>query len=215
MARGVVVLDLMDTVLVDPFFADAPRRLGMRLDEIVTALDPEAWVRFESGEYDESQYLARLFRAGPVQGLDPQRLRRILIEGFRFVEGMAELLVDLRGAGVPLYALSNYTPWIEHPRRALGLDVYFDQMFVSCYIGHRKPSHRAFAAVLEKIGRRPGECLFVDDRLTNIDAARSYGMPVHHFRGAGPLRAELEERGLLDSRNSGGRGSRNQPNLRR
>jgi epoxide hydrolase-like predicted phosphatase len=52
----------------------------------------------------------------------------------------------------------------------------FDNIYKSFSIGHKKPNKEAFLHVLEKIGAKPEECVFVDDLQINIDAANELGI---------------------------------------
>jgi putative hydrolase of the HAD superfamily len=48
------------------------------------------------------------------------------------------------------------------------------------------------------LGRRPEECLFIDDRAQNTDAARAAGLHALQFTGdVGALRASLRDLGFL------------------
>ncbi len=70
-------------------------------------------------------------------------------------------------------------------------------MFLSsCYLGLRKPDAAIYRLALEITQRRPDECLFIDDRLPNIEAAMQIGMRAIHFQDAAQLRTELGENGI-------------------
>ncbi len=56
---------------------------------------------------------------------------------------------------------------------------YFDGVFYSCEIGHRKPEPECFHHVLSHAGILAGESLFIDDRRENIEVARQLGFRVH------------------------------------
>ena len=60
-----------------------------------------------------------------------------------------------------------------------------------------KPSPVIFRRLLERYGLIAAFTLFVDDSPANIRGARAVGLRTHHFTGAGRLRADLIERGLL------------------
>ena len=62
-----------------------------------------------------------------------------------------------------------------------------------------KPDPAIFRVLLERYGLRGADALFVDDAPANVAAAASLGMDTHLFRGAGRLRADLTDRGLLDA----------------
>ena len=60
-----------------------------------------------------------------------------------------------------------------------------------------KPDSRIFQALLERIGRSAGECVFIDDSEENITTARSLGFETIRFESPEQLRSALQQRGLL------------------
>jgi putative hydrolase of the HAD superfamily len=72
----------------------------------------------------------------------------------------------------------------------------FHRAFASHLIQAAKPDPRAFAIACRELGVAPSECLFIDDHLTNTEAAREAGWRAIHFQGAVALRAELQEYGI-------------------
>lgn len=46
----VLLLDVMGTLVYDPFHRVMPDFFGMSLEQLLDAKHPEAWVRFEHGE---------------------------------------------------------------------------------------------------------------------------------------------------------------------
>lgn len=60
-----------------------------------------------------------------------------------------------------------------------------------------KPDPQIYQVLLQKSGREASECLFIDDSLANITAAKELGFDVIHFQSPNQLRMELSQRGLL------------------
>ena len=54
-----------------------------------------------------------------------------------------------------------------------------------------KPDPAIYRYVLKKLGTRPGETLFLDDKLVNVEAARALGMKALEFTTVEQLRADL------------------------
>jgi glucose-1-phosphatase len=52
----------------------------------------------------------------------------------------------------------------------------FDVVVFSCEVGLAKPDPQIYACVIEKLGVRPDEAVFIDDVPHNIDAARQAGL---------------------------------------
>ena len=114
------------------------------------------------------------------------------------ISGSVEVLAELRAAGTACYALSNMEK--ESFQRRLQLYDFlswFDGCFISSFEGVMKPDLEYFERALARFGLSPADCLFIDDRAQNIEAARSLGIPAVLFGSPEQLRAELEGRGLL------------------
>ena len=60
-----------------------------------------------------------------------------------------------------------------------------------------KPDPAIYTLALARFGLAPGEGIFVDDRLENIESAHANGFVGHHLTDAAKLRADLEGLGLL------------------
>ena len=197
-AIDVLVFDLMDTVIVDPFYELVPRALGMTLEELFAVKDPTAWLEFEAGEIDEAGYFARCFTAEHADRLpSPRLVKDAAVQGSRLVAGMAPLLAELHGGPCALWALSNYSCWFEPIRARLGLDRFFDGYVISYQIGCRKPDPRAYRALCARASVQPARCLVIDDRETNVAGAQAVGMHALRFHDAPTLRADLATLGLL------------------
>lgn len=194
MLASLIAFDLMDTVVLDPFFSEVVGRLGGSLD----ALDSTAWAEFELGRIDEPAYLARMLHPGRPCALAPRAIRDLILASYRYLDGMEALLLELRARGrAPLWAFSNYPLWLERARAVLDLDRLFDGYAVSYRLGVRKPEREAFHALGALTGVPLERTLLVDDREPNVAAARALGMAAHRFEGAPALRRALLAEGLL------------------
>jgi 2-haloacid dehalogenase len=113
--------------------------------------------------------------------------------------GMADLVADLDAAGVPLYAITNFSHEFWPPFRAREAALFdrFRDILVSGEVKLIKPDPAIYALALERFGLAAGEALFVDDRAENVEAGERAGLVGHLFRDAETLRAELEKHGLL------------------
>lgn len=194
-APPILLLDVMGTLVHDPFYEEVPRFFGMSLDALVEAKHPRTWVEFERGEIDE-QTLARRFFAD-ARPFDLEGLKEAMKSAYRLLEGIAPLLERLRGAGVGMHAFSNYPPWFALVEEAVGLSRWLSWTFVSCHTGHRKPDPAAYQAVLDRLEQEASSLLFVDDREANCEGARRFGMQAIRFVDAPSLQASLAARGLL------------------
>ncbi len=74
-----------------------------------------------------------------------------------------------------------------------GLEKYFECFFSSCYLGVRKPEPEIFYRALHILHKKPGECLFIDDREENYQAARATGMNAVLLENPEDLKQKLKE----------------------
>ena len=190
-----LLLDVMGTLVYDPFHREMPAFFGMSLPELLAAKHPDAWVRFEHGEIDEPTFLERFFADG--RAYDHEAFVEHVARAYRLLDGVEPLLDALREAGAPMHALSNYPSWYRRIEERLGLSRWLEWSFVSCETGVRKPDPEAYLGAARAL-RLPAErCVFVDDRADNCAAARAVGMDAIRFEGAAALRDALGARGLL------------------
>lgn len=109
-----------------------------------------------------------------------------------------QLLAELRAAGVPLYALSNWSvETFPVARSRYPFLEWFDGIVISGEVRAAKPDRRIYEALLERHGLEPGSVLFVDDVAANVAGAQAVGMRAIRFTGAAELRSELAGIGLL------------------
>lgn len=194
---AILLLDVMGTLVHEPFRAEVPAFFGTALPALVRELSHDAWIDFELGKIDEATFAARCFRDG--RALDYDGLVAALTGAYRYLDGIEPLLAALAGAGHQLHALSNYPVWYRLIESRLGLSRYLAWSFVSCETGVRKPDAGAYLGAAARLGVEPARCLFVDDRDENCAAARAVGMDAIRYDGTHALRAELIERGVLDA----------------
>jgi HAD superfamily hydrolase (TIGR01509 family) len=193
--RPALLLDVLGTLVHDPFYVEVPRALAMSFDELLAAKHPTAWIEFELGDLGEGEFLERFFADG--RGYDRAALVGSFTAAYRFLDGIEPLLRELRGAGVRPHLLSNYPEWWRRIEAKLALSRFAEWSFVSCETRLRKPDPEAYLHAARTLERSPGECLFVDDRPRNVEAAARLGFRTVRFEGAGALRDALVRHGVL------------------
>lgn len=103
------------------------------------------------------------------------------------VEGMCELVRDIKESGARIYLLSNISrgfarkykncEWINE------LFSLFDGLVFSGVIGIVKPKREIFEYILSEYSLKADECLFIDDSALNINSADAVGINTYHFDG--------------------------------
>ena len=109
-----------------------------------------------------------------------------------------ELIRSLWGR-YDLYVLSNNNPisrgYFREMMKKEGLDTeeVFTNEFYSYELKMLKPSREIYERVIEGVGRKPEEILFIDDARDNIEAASALGITTLWLRPGMDIAAEVEK----------------------
>ena len=118
-----------------------------------------------------------------------------LLDGLE--EKTMDLIRSLRGR-CELYVLSNNNPisraYYSDLMRAEGLDpeIVFRKEFYSYELKLLKPAREIYERVIEGVGTKPEEILFIDDARDNIEAAQELGITTLWLRPGMDIAAETE-----------------------
>ena len=113
------------------------------------------------------------------------------------ISGTVEIFRRLKSAGMPLYALSNWS----HEAFPVAYNRYdfmklFDGLVVSGYEKLLKPDHAIYRVLMKRYNVNPAESVYIDDNKPNADAAAELGFNAIHFTSPEQLRIELKALGL-------------------
>lgn len=193
--RPVLLVDVMDTLVYNPFNGEIPKFFDLDTKELLAQKHPTAWCRFETGEIDEAEYLQQYFADG--RDFDHAAFLDVVQRAYRWIDGTEELLKCLHDEGFEIHALSNYPIWYLTIEAKLGLSRYLNWTFVSCLTGVRKPAAEAYLGAARFLDRSVETCLFIDDSVVNCGACEAIGIPAIHFRDSSSLWHEMSQLGLL------------------
>ena len=113
------------------------------------------------------------------------------------IEGMYELVQELKQAGYRLYLLTNASRRVRSYLPRLEAYHFFDDMIVSAEEGILKPDCNYFLRALNRFGLKADECFFVDDMPANVEGAAFCGIPGAVFHGdAQLLRSQMKAAGI-------------------
>ena len=194
-----VLLDLGGVVIdidVRPLFAHWARAAGVTPEHVMSRWGADAeYRRHETGHLDFAGYTKHLQqRLGIDMHADDwlSGWNSIFIGPFPSV---AALLPQLAARfDLCLYSNTNDAHHAEWAKRFPETLAPFRRRYVSSAIGRRKPDVESFRWVAADMGYAPGEILFVDDTLENIEGATAAGLRAVHARGdaaVGKLLADL------------------------
>jgi putative hydrolase of the HAD superfamily len=97
----------------------------------------------------------------------------------KLYDGVIELLEGLKRDGKSLYVLSNAQRIFTAPElRMLGIEQYFDGIFISSDIGYKKPSPKFYEALIIKYQLDKNKSIMIgNDPIADIKGADEVGLP--------------------------------------
>ncbi len=190
---GGVLLDWSPNYLYDDLIPDPAERAWF-LGEVATP----AWNLRQDEGRTWAEAVAELSALHPehaewIAAYDEHWLR--MARGV--FEDTAAVHDDLRAAGVPTYALTNFSAekW-QVATRTFDALRHFDGVVVSGVEQVTKPDEKLYRILLERYDLHPARTFYTDDVQHNVDAARAVGMRAELFTGAAALREHLRAAGL-------------------
>lgn len=173
--------------------AEEDKRLLMR--EVFLA--PE-WVMMDRGTLTDKQ-------AGEIMCRRiPERLHEAVWKLVSFwdrpileIEGMCELIEELKGLGYGIYLLSNASIRQHEYWPRIPASKFFDGKLVSADVKLVKPMPEIYEKLFSTFGLDRSECFFIDDSTANVEAAMYVGMTgAVFFNDMARLRGELRRAGI-------------------
>ncbi|MBI3619575.1 HAD family phosphatase [Candidatus Roizmanbacteria bacterium] len=185
---GGVLIDKPVTVM----FAYYSSRLKVSIADFKKALSfvDHEWSRGILTEKDFWQRVAVRLRVN-----EPTE-KNLWANGFKLAYKEKQEVLDLIGLlkkqGYELAILSNTEP----PVRELFVTrkfPHFSHAVYSCEVGMMKPNRDIYDYTLSKLGVKPQEAVFIDDKQENIAGAKKAGIPTIIFTDIKTLKTELKK----------------------
>lgn len=157
------------------------------------------WVQLDRGAISEEDVVER------VCARLPEKLHSAVREEvfhwherpLEGMEGMADLVRELKSSGYGIYLLSNASLALRHYFPRIPGAECFDGLMVSSEEKLLKPQHEIFEAFLARFHLMPETCFFIDDVPANVEGAITAGIQGVIFRGDTlRLREELRAAGI-------------------
>ncbi|WP_214416769.1 HAD family hydrolase [Sphaerisporangium fuscum] len=168
--------------------ADIEARYGLPLTR--TAFDPALIGPATLGHVTEREWAESI--AVALGG--GERARQAVAEFMEvpfWVDEEVRALLAKAQERMPVVLVTNATDTLEEHLDRLGLTYFADHVVSSARVGVAKPDPRIYRIAVDLAEVTPERCLFVDDRLENVEAARALGMTGLHFRAAADLAEAL------------------------
>jgi glucose-1-phosphatase len=146
---------------------------------------------FESGKLTSEEFGRRIVKEFGMDIPSSQYLEEFTLWPVGKYPGVNELLASVKKR-LTIASLSN-TNDLHWNRMVSEMDFIhlFDYNFPSHLTGRLKPDAEAFLAAAKEMGIRPGEALFLDDNLINVEGAKNAGMDAVEVHGVTGVKEHL------------------------
>lgn len=184
-------------VLIDFCWEKHCRRLGFD-EAVIQAFDvnmihSQYWSMLDEGLLEEEEAISQFLKCMPSY---QKEIMKFWEQPEYFVEEYdyaAPMISRLKNLGYHVYLLSNY-PYNLYKIHWPSFEFYslVDGYVVSAAEKLKKPNPAIYKLLCNRYQLKPKECLFIDDRQDNVEAAIQVGMEAVLFEGYESLKAYLE-----------------------
>lgn len=129
------------------------------------------WFRANTGETTSLE----IWKAIGFQG-DPEEIEKAYLDTLELSDGFIDFVKKVRGEYRLAIISNDSVRWSQYLRGKFGIDQYFDVISISGELKIKKPDERIFLYTIEKLGVNAQDCIYVDDRRSNLNPARRLGM---------------------------------------
>jgi HAD superfamily hydrolase (TIGR01509 family) len=126
--------------------------------------------------------------------VSPKDIQKITYSGYTPRPGMNDLVKQL-GKKYEISILTNFNKDFWELNKKWGYEELFEKekIFVSSEIGAKKPEKEIYLFVLNALGRKPEEVIFIDDQEKNVVGAQRVGINGILFKSREQLEKELSK----------------------
>lgn len=188
-------------VLVDVCWDEIMQELGFE-GEILTRVSnatvrSDTWSEYDRGKWSDEEILDAFIANAPELEREIRLFMEHEPETIREFPYAKDWVKSFKDKGYRCYILSNY-PRItyENTCQERGFEEFVDGAIYSYQVHMIKPEPMIYQTLLERYGLCPEECVFIDDKLANVEAARKLGIHAIQFKTKEYTERELEKLGV-------------------
>ena len=193
-----VIFDI-GNVLVTFLWQDLAEELGFTEEDIRVMNERvigDRWNELDRGVMSEEEALAYIKKALP--GLEEKfdllwnRIGEV-IEPYPYSK---DWVMDLKARGANVYLLSNFPKELFSKLSKIKMPFlpYVDGKVISAFVQKIKPDAEIYEELLKTYDLQAEECIFIDDRKVNVDAAKALGMQGIVFTSYEEAKKELDQK---------------------
>lgn len=152
------------------------------------------WDISDQGLFTPEECLEKFIEGAPQYEAQIRQVHATVGKTIEMYPYAMEWLKGLKDRGYKLYILSNYSEhMMNQTKEKLKFLSLVDGAVFSYECKLMKPSGKMYEYLCQKYGLNCSECVFVDDRLENVEGAQRSGIVSVHFRNYEQGKEALEE----------------------
>lgn len=138
-------------------------------------LNPEEiynpWFKADIGELTSLE----VWEAIGFQG-DLEKIEKEYLDTIELTDGFIDFIEKVKDKYKLAIISNDSSRWSKYLREKFDLNKYFDVISISGDLKIQKPDERIFILTIEKLGLNAEDCIYIDDREGNLEAAKKVGM---------------------------------------
>lgn len=124
-----------------------------------------------------------LEQCSKIIGLElPYELCRFTFRKELLNKNLIEIVKKLKSQYKLVLFSNNSKEYCETYLFGTGLDKLFDDLILSYQVGFRKPAKEMYKLLIQRVGVRPEEILFVDDEISKFKVAEELGIKTFQYK---------------------------------
>ena len=143
------------------------------------------------GEVTQDQFNEYILDILQMPGENKYLIEKIINEDFYIDEELLKKIIGMR-RDYKMGLISNYSNELRKKiENEWAFKSAFDEIIISCEVCLIKPDPEIFNLMLDRLGVRADESVFIDDRIKNIDGAKKMGFHTIFYTNKGQAMEEL------------------------
>ncbi len=156
---------------------------GETFEEVADAtVRSDLWNEYDRSRMSDEEILNGFIANAPHQEANIRLFWEHLAETISCFPYSHEWIREFKDKGYRCYILSNYARrTYEITKEELSFERLMDGVLFSYQVQMVKPDREIFETLLERFSLKAEECVFLDDNVRNVAAARELGIHTIHF----------------------------------
>ena len=129
------------------------------------------WFKADIGELTSLEVWETIGFQGDLEKIEEDYLNTIELS-----DGFIDFVEKVKNKYKLAIISNDSSRWSKYLREKFDINKYFDVISISGDLKIQKPDERIFLLTMENLGVKAEDCIYVDDRSGNLNAAKKVGM---------------------------------------